>query len=784
MTVVAIVSLALGVGACTTLFSLINALMLRPLGVAAPERLTALTGGIPAFPYVPALQGYNVATWDAVRDRTGAFAGSAAWFLQRLDLARGGEIQPVETLFVSDGYFQTLGVPAILGHIPNANEQRSAVLSYTFWQRRFDGRSNVLNQQVFIEHVPFTVVGVTPPGFFGTEVGRTFDVAVPIQAVVPMGRASLLNALITRILVRLKEGQSLEAATARLRAMQPDIRRIAFPTMSNVGLDTPFALTRADKGTSVLRDRFGRPMLVVFAVVTLVLLIACANLANLLMARGSARRHEIGIRRALGASRGRLIRLLVGESVLLAASGSLFGWLFAEWGAPAIASQFSALRFSLDSRPDLRVLGFALFVAVLTIFLFGLAPAVVASRVDPIEALQSSGRTTSATSAQRVIGSIVVGQVTVSVVIVFVAALLAHSFINALRVPLGFDAHDLLLVTVNAQHLDIPVARRAQLVSMIADAIRRLPDVEAAGISTLTPLDGISVVAFVSKSVAGDRSEAERVVATNAVTPGWIAAYGISLRAGRDFTEADAHRSGTVMLVNEAFAQRFLRNPASVGGTVALDDGPRTVVGIVSDAVYSSIKEMAPPTIYVPLRVPASIATIGVRVRTPRAIDVVPAVRGAIQSMSRSVSFSITPLAAQVDASLAEDRLVAQLSVAFSAVALVLAALGIYGVTAYGVARRRREIAIRMAFGSARTNIVKHMLRSVALRMAIGAAFGVALSLWVASFVRSLLFGVAPRDPTTLTLSVCAIVLVGGVAASVPAWRASRVDPVRGLRED
>lgn len=783
VTLVTVLSLALGVGASTALFSLINALMLRPLGVASPERLVALTGGIPRFPWVPALQGYNVATWAAVRDRTGEFEGSAAWFPQRLDLARGGEIQPVDTLFVSERYFQTLGVASVLGHVPGHDEERSAVLSYAFWQARFGGRADILGQQIFIESVALTVVGVTPQGFFGAEVGRTFDVAVPMQAVVSMNRGSLLNAMITRILLRLSVGQSLETATAQLRTMQPEIRRIVFPNVSNPGLDAPFTLIRADTGTSVLRDRFGRPMLVVFGVVTLVLIVACANLANLLMARSSARRHDLGVRRALGASRGRLIRLLMGESVILAAGGSLLGWMFANWGARTIASQLAPLRFFLDTQPDLRVLAFTAVVAVLTVFLFGLAPAFAGSRVDPIEALRSVNRTTSRTSSERLTGSLVSGQVTVSVVVVFVAALLAHSFINAARMPLGFDADRLLLVTVNTQHADVAVARRSQIVSDIADALRTLPDVDAAGMSTLTPSSGISVVAFVAKAAGGDRPESERVVATNAITPGWIATYGMSLRAGRDFTPADMQGDAAIVLVNEAFAGRFMRNPADVGETIPLEDGARVVVGIVSDAVYNSLKEAPPPTIYLPLRRPASTATISLRARGQRPTELIPAVRGMIEKINSGVSFSAKPLAEQIDSSLVQDRLIAQLSVGFSVVALLLSALGIYGVTAYGVARRRSEIAIRMALGCARAGIVRSVLGRLSILLAIGTTLGVALSLWAGAFLRSLLFGLQPRDPDTLIVSVAVLVVVAGLAASVPAWRAAGVDPAVVLRE-
>lgn len=785
VTLVTILSLSLGSGASTALFSLINALMLRPVRVAAPHRLAALSGGIPTYAWVPALQGYNVATWTAVHERSSEFDGSAAWFLQRLDLARGGEVQPVETLFVSDQYFETLGVGAFLGRVFQRNEEGGAVLSYPFWQQHFGGRADVLGQPLFIENAPFTVVGVAPQGFFGTEVGRTFDVAVPMQAVVPMGRTSLLNAMITRILIRLKSDQPIEAATARLRVLQPEIRQMGFPGAVNPGLDIPFTLVRADTGTSVLRLRFGRPMLVVFAVVILVLLVACGNLANLLMARGVARRHEIGVRRALGATRGRLIRLLLCESMLLAVCGSFFGWVSAQWGARVIVSRFSTplARFALDTGPDVRVLQFTASVAVLTVLLCGLAPAFTASRVNPIEALRLTAHSFAGGFSRRLSSALLVGQAALSIVVVSMAALLGHSFLNALRTPIGFDADRILLVTLTTQHAGVPAARRLQLVSQIEETIRTTPNVAAVGASTLTPSSGVAVVDIVSKRSAGDRPENERVVATNAITTGWTGAYGMALRAGRDFEEADTTGGPPVMLVNERFARRFLRPGAPLGQTIALGEGARTVVGIVSDAIYNSPKETVPPTVYVPLRIMPSTVTLSIRVRTGPPTDIVPAVRRAIESANRDIRFTVRTLADQVDASIAQDRLVAQLSVAFSAVALLLAVLGVYGMTAYGVTQRRREIAIRMALGAVSAGIVKDVLRRVWVLVTVGAAIGAGLDLWAVTFLRSLLFGLEPRDPATLLASVGVLVGLCTLAGLLPAWRASRIDPAVVMRE-
>jgi putative ABC transport system permease protein len=376
VTAVAILSLGLGIGANTALFSLVNALMLRALPVAAPDRLAVLSGGIPSFPWVPMLQGYNDATWTAVRARADEFDGSAAWFPARLDLSRGGEIQPVDTLLVSGSYFATLGVRAYLGRVIETDQEAVAVLGYAFWRQHFGGRSDVIGQPLVVERVPFTIVGIAPDRFFGTEVGRTFDVALPMRSVVQMGRASVLNAMITRILIRLKPHQSFDAATRRLRALQPEIRRAAMPDAApNAGLNTPYTLTAATFGTSALRDRYARPMLVVFAVVALVLLVACANIANVLMARATARRRELAVRRALGAPSGRLARLLLVESVLLGACGAVVGLLIAQWGARLIVDQLSSpfARIALDVAPDMRVFLFTTVATAMTVSVSPLA---------------------------------------------------------------------------------------------------------------------------------------------------------------------------------------------------------------------------------------------------------------------------------------------------------------------------------------------------------------------------------------------------------------------------
>ena len=371
-----------------------------------------------------------------------------------------------------------------------------------------------------------------------------------------------------------------------------------------------------------------------------------------------------------------------------------------------------------------------------------------------------------------------------SIVVVSVAALLAHSFVNVMRLPLGFDADRVLLVTVSTLHSEVPPARRFNVLSAIVEAIRTIPQVSGAGASTLTPVSGVAVIGFVSKSAAAHLTEAERVVTTNVITLGWVATYGMSLRAGRDFEPADMNDGRPVMLVNETFVHRFLRNDRGVDETIPLQAWPpRTVVGVVSDAIYNSAKDAMPPTVYLPLGVTPPTMTVSVRVDSGRLADVQTAIRDAIEHISRGAAFSFRTLTDQVNSSTAQDRLVALLAVTFSLLALSLGALGIYGVTAYSVARQRREIGVRMALGAEEAAIVRMVLARVWLVLGAGVVVGLAVSLWAATVMRSLLCGLEPHDPATLISAAVVLIAVGSVAAWVPARRASQIDPAAVLRE-
>jgi predicted permease len=607
VTAVAVVSLALGVGANTAIFSIVNGLLLRPLPVKDPDRLALMTGGIPTYPLIPQLPGYTAPISTALHDRASDFDGSCAWAPIRLDLAARGEIQPADGVLASGDFFKTLGVSAVIGRtlaaeddVPGASPV--AVISYGLWQRRFGAAFDAVGKPLTIERVPFVVVGVTPAEFYGPELGRGFDVAIPIAAAVQIGRRNMLDAWVFRNMVRLKANQSLEAATVVLRRLQPEIRDAAAPQAASSNLDflkSPLAFVPAASGISPLRRRYAQPLTILVGLVALVLLIACANLAAVMLARAGARRHDLSVQRALGASGQRLALQLLTESLVLSGLGTAIGVLVASWGAGWLTSRLSTsvTPVVLNLSADWRVVLFTATVCVLTTLAFGLAPAIRAARVDPIEAFHQYGRS-------RAIGPwtavLAIGQIGVALVLVVAASMFVRSFARLTTRPTGFDTDRVLLVNINTTHANLERMARLPLFVRAIDAIRALPGVSAVGGSSITPLDGISTIGFVNLNGPPPTLDPERAVATNVVSPGWLAAYGIRVLDGRDFNADDVTRARRVTIVNEAFVRRFVPSGNAIGGQVFFngEDRPATIIGVASDALYSSIREPIPPTAY------------------------------------------------------------------------------------------------------------------------------------------------------------------------------------------
>jgi putative ABC transport system permease protein len=827
--VVIVGTLALGIGANTAIFSIVDSLLLRTLPIEEPERLAQVVGEPPS-----GQQSWTYPIWEEIQRHADRFDGVFAWtrFDAQFNLTRGGETQYANGVFASAASFDVLGVKPARGRFFRASDDTRGggaegpvvVISHAFWQKHFGGAPDVIGRTLTLERVPTMVIGVTPPGFFGLNVGRSFDVVVPF-GVEPLVRGTTESRLDRRtswwlaIMVRVKRGQSLDEAAAILRMLQPGIREATLPPPRpgdalDRYLSEPFTLVTAATGPSGLREEYSRPLIVMLVVVGLVLLIACANIANLLLARATARSHEWSVRLALGASRGRLARQLLIESLLLAAMGAAAGMIVAQWGSQLLVSQLSTDAVHLELPLDWRVLAFTSTVAIAAALVFGVAPALRAASGVPSDAMKDRGRGNAAGGRVTVANGLVVAQVVLSVVLVVCAGLFLQSFGRLTRVPLGFDRDRVLLAEIDTRRADLAPAARHATYERIQQRVLAVPGVDTAGISIVGPLSGamwsrrveVSGSSRVSSGgVDGPEGfgytsrpipDASPLAVFNGVTPGWTTTYGTPLLAGRGLTAADGPHAPRVALVNQAFARKFLAGANPVGHTVRAtrDAGSPVmeIVGLLSDAIYRSVREPILPTVYVPLSqasadevppfAPADV-TLSVRASSLAPGSLVKTVAAAINEINPTLALTFSPLSTQVSDTMVQERLLAILSVSFGALALLMAAVGLYGVTSYAVSLRRVEIGIRMALGATRGAVIRLVLTRVSTLVGIGIVLGVAVGAWASRFVSTLLYGLEPGDPATLAISAITLALVGAIAGWLPASRASRLDPTQVLTD-
>ena len=811
VTAVAILSLALGIGANTAIFSLLNTILLRSLPVRDPERLAVLMLG-------PDRTSWTNPLWEQLRAHPDVFDGACAWGGTQFNLARGGETQFVNGIMTSGRFFDVLGVPAVLGRTFTDDDDRRgggsagpvAVISYAFWQQHFGGAADVIGKPLSVETVPFTIIGVTPPSFSGPTIGIRYDVAIPIGTE-PLIRGASQSALDRRgwwwlnVMARLKPGQTFAAATGAFRAIQPQMREATLPGWRPEDLKqylrAGFEVIPASMGTSFLRRQYEQPLVALMVVVALVLLIACANIANVLLARAIGRRHEMSVRLALGATRGMLLRQLLVESAIVSAAGAVAGLVFARWGSALLVREISTQgrQVFLDLSLDWRVLGFTAGVAMVTALLFGTAPALRASSVAPNDVLKEHGRGAAGDRRFGLLHGLVVGQVALSLVLIVAAGLFVRTFANLTHVPLGFDRGGVIVLDLDARRSTVTPAARLQMYERARDEVAALPGVTAAALSAVTPVSGSIWDETIENPPGLALTEDERDVYANRVSAGWFAAYGTPLLAGRDFDRADTLGAPPVIIVNETFARKFFggRNPVGQAVREIARPGASTpalhIIGLVKDAVYFSVRRPVPPTMYFavtqsedPLTRLSDAGTsisLSVHAATGARGALSKSVAAAIARVDPNVSVTFHSLADEIDGSLTQERIVAMLSAFFGGLALLLAGIGLYGVMSYTVGRRRTEIGIRMALGAGPTSAVASILLRVAVLVGLGIATGAALSLWASGFVGSLLYGLAPRDPAILAGAAVVLVLIAAAAAWVPARRAARIDPAQVLRE-
>lgn len=809
VSLVAMLSLALGIGANVAIFSLVNALMLKTLPIHHPEQLVILNQ--PATDAGRQMStSFTNPQWEYLRDHQNFLAGVAAQGGARFDLNAGGEARPVTGVFVSGRFFEVLGVTPIAGRALTADDDQRAggvdgpvaVLSYGFWQREYGGDRGVVGRGIYLDGHAFTVVGVAPPDFYGLEVGRTFDVAVPLgtEPLIRGAESSLdrRSHWWLRLVARLAPGQTMAQAQAQLASFHPGLREATMPqdwrAQDQVSyLAKPLDLIAGGNGLSGLRTRYKDPLFVLLGIVALVLLIACANMANLLLAQSTARQRELAIRLSLGASRWQVARQLLIESLLLSFIGSAAGIVLAIWGGRALVQLLSTRTalVTLDLALDWRVLGFTLAVGVATGLLFGVAPALRATRLTPALALSDHSRGVVSGGGRINVGhGLVALQVAISFVLVLGASLFVRTLVDLTGQDMGFRSDGVLLASIDLRRVEADEKARPALFERLRDELAAAPGVQRAAVSVLTPI-GNSTWNNVITVPGYDAPERDRVAFFNRVTPGYFQVMGTPLLAGRDLAPTDRASSSKVTVVNEAFVKKFFKDADPLGKTFMLgmpgrpDSAVHEIVGVAADAKYNSLREAAPPTMYTAwaqAETSSSSAVISMRVHGG-ADRYRPTALAAIQRVHKDAGVNFKTFTEDISAALIQERLVASLSAFFGVLALLLAAIGLYGVMSYSVARRRNEIGIRMALGAAPQKVMRLVLANVAAVTLAGLAAGIGLALGAGRFVNTLLFGLVAADPTMVAMAAVTLAAAAAVAGYLPARRAARVDPMVALRE-
>jgi predicted permease len=793
-TIIAVLTLALGIGANTAFFSIFNSLILRSLPVREPDSLALLSDGSWSYPI-----------WNEIRMReTELFAGTLAWSAQRFDLSAGGQTEPVDGAYVSGRFFDVLGVSAVRGRMltttddvgDTGNATRGpdgpvAVISHRLWRQRFGGANDIVGRQLTVQRIAFTIVGVMPPGFFGADVGRMTDVMLPFAAE-PLirGGESRLNSKGSwwlQIMARLKPGQSPEQANAALRVIQTQITEGASRQIP------PLTLVSAATGNSSLRSRFETPLLAMVVAVGLVLLVACANIASLMLARTLARRREFSVRLALGSSRWRIARLLLVESLIIAVAGAAVGVMFARWSSALLVVQLSTWQnaVNLDLALDWRVLGFTAALACLSALIAGVAPVAGLKKLAAGEALKDSGRAIAGDGRFSVRGAIVVAQIAVSFALVVAAGLFLHTFASLNRLPLGFVPEPLLVAELNLQTGGGAPEERAARVERLRHATAAVPGVRSAAVSSVRLLTGGGTSTGMIAINDGEMARIRPTLWLNGTTPGWFGTMGIPLRSGRDFESGDRTGSRPVAIVNETFVRRFMAGQQPIGQTVRLGferETPYEIVGVVGDTVYTTPREGMLATMYVAMAQrkpsefwPTVLLTVNTASGTRATVE--RGVAEALRKADPAIGFTFGTFDQLVAATVTQERLVAFVSAFFGGLALLLAAVGLYGLVSHAVRARQKEIGLRIALGATPSSILRIVFQSVGLLIAAGLVLGLAGSLWAARFVEALLFQLEPRDPVTFAGGALVLVAVGAVAAWLPARRAGRIDAAVVLRE-
>jgi predicted permease len=796
-TVVAVLSLALGVGANTAIFQILDAVRLRSLPVRNPHELAEvrIAGGnagmgLNSGPYGQLTR----PIWEELRDHQQAFSGAFAWSQGGVRVGPMSDLRRAKGLRVSGAFFDVLGVQPWRGRLLQPEDEAMAcptsraVVSYAYWQREMGGRELGRETRLIVDGDPVDVIGVTPPGFFGLAVGDTFDVAGAFCRPKEMRR----DVFDVTVMGRLKPGWTIERASAHLDSLSAGVLAATEITGYNADVVERYKRFRlgaytASAGVSALRQQYDSSLWLLLAITGLVLLIACANLANLMLARASARGREIAVRVALGASRGRLMGQLLTESAVLALAGAVLGIALAQVLSRVLVSSLAADTGSVHLlvETDWRVLLFTTAVAAATCLIFGVTPAWRASGLPPEAALRVAGRGLTAArerlSLQRLM---VVAQIAVSLVLVVGALLFVRSFRNLMTFDPGLRQEGITVAFLEWPTSNLPAGQGDEFRAQLLDEVRALPGVVAAATTTNVPLLGNSWTHGVTVGSTVNSAK------FTWVSPGYFETMGLRLRQGRDLERHDTRTSPRVAVVNQAFVRDFLGGADPIGKTLRTGEEPNypstvyEIVGVVTDSRYSDIRGGIPPQVFAPApqHPPNSKwATIVVSAEGPSA-PVVAAIKRQLAARHPDVAAELLGFKEEVQGQMVRDKLMAMLSGFFGLLAVLLATVGLYGVIAYLATSRRGEIGIRLALGAQRAQVISLIMREAGRLLVLGTAVGTLLALAATRGAASLLFGLQPRDPLVFATAALVLAATTGAAALLPALRAARVDPMVALR--
>jgi len=786
----AIITLALGIGSNAAIFSLFDALMLRWLPVNHPEQLLQV---LKMSPDGTSDESFSYPMVRAIDAQPDLFAAAAGFSPASLTIGSGTGMRRVRVAYVSGAFYDALGLTPYEGRLlTRADDERGAppvaVASYDFWRQQLGGTLAAISQPVLLRGVPVVVIGVSPPGFAGATVGTVADLTIP-AAVLPQ-LVPRMDPLLgpgnswLRILARPRPGVSVGETRARLGAVWPQITARSIdprwsPTRKASVTGTRPMLTPGGTGWTYLRSIYVKPLQVLMGVVALVLLIGCANVASLMLARSSARQKELAVRLAIGASRERLIRQLLVESLMLSLLGAAAALVIAKVTGGLLVSIVSTARTQIviDPTPNWHVIAFTAGVAIATAVLFGVAPALQSTRVDPAPVLKDDMRTS--TMRSRLLPALLASQMALSLVLVIGAVLFVRTLRNLKTLDPGFHADGVLIVGLDQNGPPVSAS--------VLEQVRQLPDVRSASFSTHTPLSGAS---WSEPALPAGRPLPERdTTLFVGASPRFFETLQLPILSGREFSDADTRQSPAVAIVNEAYATRYFPGQSPIGqrlsAIVRREKRDLEIVGLARNANTSSLRGRPPLTVYVPYGQLTGDVPTQLEIRVAgSAGDLTPALQRLLQPLLPNVPIDVERLAAQVDGSLIRERMMASLAGGFGLLALVLAAVGIYGLLAYTVARRTREIGIRMALGASRAGVIALVLGGTRLPLLIGIAVG-APAAWIASrWFESMLFGLKATDAAVIGTAIVILVAVAQLAAWLPARRAARVDPLVALRQE